>query len=295
MYELNEQDMYELNTQEQKLLDEIKNKRYMARTIELIEDFVSNHEIQDKSITYKAVFDEIFRILDNAKSFVDDYINEGEKDKKQSMKSLAGHSFSQAIVYIFLQNKKFGNINPHIYITSKKSKVPSFNTISTIHVDGETQKPDCDLLIYSLKDDILINNNITLNDDNETLKKKIRQKKAKKILDKCIILSLKTSLRERAGQTYRWKLLMEIANSDNCIIKEKYKISYNPDKIKPPLVCFATVDFYGEIDTPQNRGMFKFFDKSFVAKEKGTDLVLTMSELPNYINEIFNEISSCSQ
>ena len=90
----------------------------------------------------------------------------------------------------------------------------------SITVDGETQKPDCDLIIYSLK-------------ENQDLKK-------------CIILSLKTSLRERAGQTYKWKLLMEIATTENSI-KKKYNISYNPDEM--PIVCFATVNFYNEINS----------------------------------------------
>jgi type II restriction enzyme len=264
----------------------------MTRTIELIEEFVSNHK-EEESIAYKAVFDEICQILRKAESFVDDYINKREeaaeiKDKKQSMRPIAGNSFSQAIIYIFLQNKKFGNIKPSIHITSEKAKVPSFNTISTIHVDGETQKPDCDLLIYSLKDDISSNNNDTLNDDDDKTRKK-KPKKPKKIIDKCIFLSCKTSLRERVGQTYKWKLLMEIATSENSI-KEKYNISYNPDEMKMPLTCFATADFYDEIHSPQSRGMFKFFDKSFVAKNTGNDLVLTMSKLPNYINEIFDEV-----
>jgi type II restriction enzyme len=262
MYKLNEQDMYELNKQEQKLLDKITSTPYMVKTIQLIEEFVSNHE-DEESIAYKAVFDEIFQILNNARSFVDNYLDEREKtgeikDKKQAMKSIAGNSFSQAIVYIFLQNKKFGIIRPDVYMTSEKSKVPSFDSIATIHVDGETQKPDCDLIIYSLKDG--------------------------KILNKCIILSLKTSLRERAGQTYRWKLLMEIATSENSI-KEKYNISYNADKVKMPLVCFATVNFYDEINNPQSKGMFKFFDKSFIAKNVDNDFISRMSELPNYINE----------
>jgi len=45
----------------------------------------------------------------------------------------------------------------------------------------------------------------------------------------CIIISLKTSLRERAGQTYKWKLLLEIATTESSI-KEKYDISYDCKK-----------------------------------------------------------------
>jgi len=250
-----------LNKEENKVLESIKANSYMQKTIALVENFVENHESKDKKIAYSAVFDEVFCILNEAKSFVDEYLADrkakGElKDEKQALRSIVGNSFSSALVYIFLKNKEFGNIRKDIFIESKISKVPSFKEVSVINVDGEMQKPDCDLVIYSL------------NDDN-TLKR-------------CMILSLKTSLRERAGQTYKWKLLMEIATSDNPI-KEKYNINYNPGKM--PLVGFATVNFYNEINNPQHRGMFKFFDKSFIAKNVDADFIARMSTLPNYVNE----------
>ena len=97
-----------------------------------------------------------------------------------------------------------------------------------------------------------------------------------------MILSLKTSLRERAGQTYKWKLLMEIATSENSI-KQKYNIFYDPEKM--PLVCFATVNFYNEINSPQHRGMFKFFDKSFIAKPTEKDFISPLSNLIHFVNE----------
>jgi type II restriction enzyme len=250
-----------LNKEENKTLESIKANPYMQKTIALVEDFIENHRSNDEKVAYLAVFDEVFRILNEAKSFVDEYLadrkTKGEiKDEKQALKSIAGNSFSSALEYIFLKNKELGSIRQNIFITSKISKVPSFKEVSVINVDGETQKPDCDLVIYSLN-------------ENETLKK-------------CMILSLKTSLRERAGQTYKWKLLMEIATSDNPI-KEKYNIDYNPEKM--PLVAFATVNFYNEINNPQHRGMFKFFDKSFIAKNVDADFIARMSTLPNYVNE----------
>jgi len=250
-----------LNIEEQKAINNIKAIPYMEKTIVLIEDFVNVYSTENKKAAYLAAFDEIFRILNEAKSFVDDYLSErklrGEiTDEKQALKSIAGNSFSLALAYIYLKNKEIGNIRDNIFITSKISKVPSFEEVTIIDVDGETQKPDCDLIIYSL------------NKDN-TLKK-------------CLILSLKTSLRERAGQTYKWKLLMEIATTDNPV-KEKYNINYKPEKM--PLVGFATVNFYNEINNPQHRGMFKFFDKSFIAKNVDAEFISRMSTLPEYINE----------
>jgi type II restriction enzyme len=98
-----------------------------------------------------------------------------------------------------------------------------------------------------------------------------------------MIVLLKNSLRERAGQTYKWKLLMEIATSNDSL-KEKYNISYHPKET--PLVCFATVNFYNKINNPQHRGMFKFFDSSFIAKNVDADFISRMSNLPDFVNEV---------
>jgi type II restriction enzyme len=250
-----------LNKEEQKALESIKTIPYMEKTIAFIDDFIKNYPLKDNKAAHIAAFDEIFRILNEAKPFVDEYLSKrkakGEiKDEKQALKSIAGNSFSLSLAYIFLKNKEINTIRDNIFITSKISKVPSFEEVTIIHVDGETQKPDCDLVIYSL------------NEDNSLME--------------CMILSLKTSLRERAGQTYKWKLLMEIATTDNPI-KEKYNIDYKPQKM--PLVTFATVNFYDEINNPQHKGMFKFFDKSFIAKNIDADFIDRMSTLPKYVNE----------
>jgi len=218
-----------------------------------------------KKIKRKAieeVFNHIYEILVEVKDEVEKILEERKnkkiiKDIRQAMKSIAGNTFSNAIIYIFLQNKILRNIKPNIFITSKKSQVKNFDKISTINVDGQTQKPDVDLIIYTKKENNEIN--------------------------KCIILSLKTSLRERAGQTYKWKLLMEIASSENSI-KNKYNIFYNPEKI--PLVCFATVNFYNEINNPQHRGMFKFFDKSFIAKPTKKEFISPLSDIVCFVNEV---------
>ena len=166
--------------------------------------------------------------------------------------------FASFISYLFLKNKELGNISQNVFITNKSQAIKKFGEDFTIHIGEETQKPDCDLLIYN----------------NEK---------------KIIIISLKTSLRERAGQTYKWKLLLEIATSDNSI-RDKYKIKYKGTKM--PLVCFATVNFYDEINNPQQRGMFKFFDKAFIAKPYGkTDFVSNMSDMVEFIKEKFKHSS----
>lgn len=219
-------------------------------------------DIETKGISYKEVFNHLYNYLVDCKEQVDILLQErlekGDiKDINQTRKSIAGNAFSSLIVWTFLKNKEFGNIDNNIFITSKISQIPNYKDLFLIKVGEETQKPDVDLVIFSL-------------DSN-------------KVLKKCLILSLKTSLRERAGQTYKWKLLMEIANT-NSSIKEKYDISYNPPFT--PLVCFATINFYNEINNPQQRGMFKFFDCSFIGKNvKTDDFIKPLSYLLDYISE----------
>jgi type II restriction enzyme len=252
--------MYSLNHFEMRAMQGILQSPYMACAVGLVDKFIQKNG-QSQAKATGDVYNEIFRILNESKSSVDEFLAErkriGEiKDEKQALKSIAGNSFSKIIEYIFLKNKIMDNIRPDIFITSQKSKVPNFKEISTIKMGDETQKPDCDLVIYSLS-------------KNSTLKK-------------CIILSLKTSLRERAGQTYRWKLLMEIAISSKTL-REKYDIRYEAKTM--PLVCFATVNFYDEINNPQQRGMFKFFDKAFIAKNVDSNFISKLSTLPNFVNE----------
>ena len=249
---------YQLNNTEQKKITEIESKSYMKPIIKLLYQHINGQ--RNKKEGWKSAFNNLHELLVKAKPLVDKILKKrakkGElKDIKQARKNIAGNAFSKLLEYVFIQNKLQENIKADIFITSQKSKVKNFDTIATINVDGETQKPDCDLIIYSLKK----NNDIK----------------------KCIILSLKTSLRERAGQTYKWKLLMEIASSENSI-KEKYNISYNPHEM--PIVCFATVNFYDEINNPQHRGMFKFFDKSFIAKNVNKDFISPLSEIINFVN-----------
>lgn len=249
---------YTLNRNEKIDFSTIEKSYYMEPIIRRILAFVESKENQKAA--WKDAFDQIHDALTKAKDDVEKMLSirkrDGDiKDIRQAMKSIAGNAFSNAIVFIFLKNKIMGNIKPEIFITSKKSQVKDFENIATIYVNKETQKPDVDLVVFTKEKD-------------ESVKK-------------CIILSLKTSLRERAGQTYKWKLLMEIASTDNTV-KEKYNISYAPKHM--PLVAFATVNFYDEITQPQHKGMFKFFDKSFIAKPINENFISRLSKLVDFVN-----------
>lgn len=247
--------MYKLTKTEQNDIIEIQETYYMLPILKKFDDLIKN-----RKSTLLNLFDKIYEVLIDSEKEVRELLQKrkikGEiKDISQAMKSIAGNAFSNCLIYLFLKNKLEGNIKHNIYITSKKSRVKNFDQIATIYIGSETQKPDVDIIIYTEKED--------------------------NSLDNCIILSLKTSLRERAGQTYKWKLLMEIASTENSI-KNKYEIKYNVFNI--PIICFATVNFYDEINNPQHRGMFKFFDKAFIAKEISSDFISPLSEIVNFVN-----------
>ncbi len=251
---------YQLSKKEEEKLKQIKQAYYMAPSIKNIDAIISKSKNPKKD--WKNIFDQLHDVLSNTKLEVDKILEDRKKqgvikDIPQTRKNIAGNAFSNLVVYTFTNNKLQGNIKPNIFITSKKSQVKGFDEIATIHIGNDTQKPDVDLIVYT--------------------------EKADKTLDKCIILSLKTSLRERAGQTYKWKLLMEIATIPNPI-RDKYDIRYSPANM--PLVCFATVNFYNEIDSPQHKGMFKFFDNSFIAKPINKAHIKPLSHLINYVNTV---------
>jgi type II restriction enzyme len=243
---------YTLKAEEQKLFDEITEKYYMKPIIEKIEEYILKYNSKE-SLNY------LYEILKASKDKVDILLEKrkenGEiKDISQARKSIVGAAFSNSIIYLFLLCKQNNLVNENIFITNKtKDKI--FVDMVTINVDGETQKPDMDLIIYSTKED--------------------------NTLRKCMIVCLQASPRSKIEKTYKWKLLMEIASSCN-EVKQKYNISY--DQKEMPLICFATVNFYDEINNPQHRGMFKFFDSSFIGKPLKADFISNLAELIDFAN-----------
>lgn len=247
---------YNLTEYEKKDLEQIQNTYYMEPILRRINE-------RGKNEGWVKVFDGLYDILKESENDVRKLVEKRKGENKienvdQAIKSIVGNAFSNCLIYLFIKNKQEGNIKPHIFITSKKSRIRDFENISIIKIGDEVQKPDIDLIIYT-------NNSV----------------------DKLVFLSLKTSLRERVGQTYKWKLLLEIATNCN-EVKSKYNITYNIRQI--PIICFATVNFYNEIRKGQNRGMLKFFDKVFIGKSiENIDSELAnvspLSEIVKFVNE----------
>lgn len=159
-------------------------------------------------------------------------------DFDQASKTVAGNAFQGLVAYALIRHQQAGILSEDIEITLKPKRHRIVNEYATIKVGDDVQKPDIDLLIYSKV---------------HTLQKPV------------IIYSMKTSLRERVGQTYKWKLLMDIATADDSqSIKAKYELYYRSQvNFKVGLI---TTNFYEEITNPQQVGMLRFFDFVYITK-----------------------------
>ncbi len=181
-------------------------------------------------------------------------------DFDQTSKTVAGNAFQGLVAYGLTRHQQVGNLSQDIVITLKPKRHRIVNEYATIKVGNDVQKPDIDLLIYSKE---------------HTLQKPV------------IIYSMKTSLRERVGQTYKWKLLMDIAIANDCqSIKTKYELSYNAQvNFKVGLI---TTNFYEEITSPQQVGMLRFFDFVYITKVGAWgERVRNFSRVVQDLNQIY--------
>ena len=212
------------------------------------------------------VLDHLTEIMQNATSKVEMLIQDRIKNgiisnADQARKTIAGNGFQGLVVYSLIKLQDKNILNPNLAITLKPKKHPLIEKYATIKVGDYVQKPDIDLLIYHY------------------------QKPEKYPV---IIYSIKTSLRERAGQTYRLKLLMDIVSSDDCkTVKNKYGLTYKTmDNFK---VGFITTNFYNEITNPQQKGMLKFFDFVYIFKSGDWEKpVYKFSKILDDLNNVYS-------
>jgi type II restriction enzyme len=250
--------MQPITKEEEKQLSTIQETYYMRSLIAKLEaDYFKKHGIVGS-------LDFLHEIIVPCKDEVETLLvarkNAGKiTSLDQARKSVVGNIFPCAIIYMFLRAKQEGLVAANLFATTK-TKNALFEKYVTIRVGEETQKPDMDLVFYKLD--------------------------AQKKLMGCMIVNLKTSLRDRTRKTHIWKLLLEIASTDN-VIKDKYNIHF--DVSKTPTVCFATINFYNEINNPQHRGMFKFFDGAFIGKPIQSDFINRLSELFAFADVATNE------
>ncbi|MBE8159054.1 MAG: hypothetical protein HAW59_06710 [Betaproteobacteria bacterium] len=189
---------------------------------------------------------------------IEQRIKAGEiKDAGQTRKSLAGNGF-QAIVFLaMVAMQEKGLIPPHVIFSLKPKNHALIKNYAVIQTGGEELKPDLDLMVHAENTDAVS------------------------------IYSLKTSLRERAGQTHRWKLLMDIATApDAKSIREKYDLRFSGGKHF--FMNLITTNFYDEITAPQQRGLLRFFDGVYLTKPGSFAApVLNFSRIAEDLTEIY--------
>ncbi len=240
------------------------NYKYFKPTIKEynkeINKIIKNNSITRKKAA-KIIMDNLTNIFKNSEDGVEEIIKEKKKnyeikDEDQARKAVAGKNYERLIAYSLLVNILLKNVDNKIYIKWNTSNDKLLKKYAAINIKGNSQKPDSDLLIYA---------------------------KSKPIIN----ISCKTSLRERAGQTYKWKLLYDIAtskcNNPKCITN-KYDITYKKDRnIK---LFFVTADLYDESQAPQQKGMFNFFDKAFTTNKKLSKKTKSLNPFSQIINSL---------
>jgi len=272
----NKMDSYKRKCKEanEELIERLNDRIYWKPTLNVfkrrLEKIKKEKQISEKRALI-IILDHLKEIMYDSSRGVGKIINErfkqGEiEDKGQVSVAVAGNNFQALIAYVLARNIMIGNLPPLI-VTLKPKKDPILEKYATINVGGEIQKPDVDIMIHSLDEEKPI-----------------------------IILSCKTSLRERAGQTYKWKLLIDFATTECKYVEEseecpihKYELEY--DKKRKVLVGFITADFYNEINSPQQQGMLKFFDFCYVAnaEEIRSKYVKRLSEIVDDLRGIFGD------
>ncbi len=217
----------------------------------------------DENVALQLILRNLTEVLiassDGVERIIQQRLNDGIiRDAGQARVNAAGSNYQSLIAYALVKNIISGNLPP-FYVVLKPKKHKIAKKYLTVKVGGEEQKPDMDIMIYKEEKDT-----------------------------PAVIYSCKTSLRERAGQTYRWKLLVDAAScislckhEPNCRLKQ-LDISYESER--PIRVGFITADLYGEINQPQHRGMFKFFDYAYNTNNNTT--VETVKTLDHIINDL---------
>lgn len=259
------------------LIRQLEGKPYFAAALPALNTKISNIQQELESIGM-STDDARKQAIKNVLSHLHDVMRDGQPlveaeitarinrgvitNADQARKSAAGNIFQQMVAYILAKNVIENNITKNVIVTTSTQNI--IDTYAAIQVGDDTQKPDSDVIIYSPNDNTPIMN-----------------------------LSCKTSCRERAGQTYKWKLLCDLVtcecdhkdNNPNCP-STKYELSYTPER--KILICFVTSDFYNELANPQIAAMFNFFDYSYVAKELSHNPnILTLENIIDNINAEF--------
>ncbi len=262
-----------------KLIDQLTKKPYFSAALEVYEDVteelvgefidegMENDEAEHAaSIAIMSLLTDVMRKAEpKVEAVIQKRVAEGRiADPDQARKSAAGNVFQQMVAYCIAENIINGNLSPRLVV-----KMSGFKDIidqyASIRIGDDVQQPDTDVLVYDP-------------DDEES---------------PIMIFSCKTSLRERAGQTYKWKLMCDLATCKCEHMKDnpecttvKYRLEYDPTRMVK--MCIITADFYNEITNPQIHGIFNFFDYSYITKKiEDDDSIIPLGHVIDDLNALF--------
>lgn len=262
-----------------KLIDKLKKKPYFSAAFkvykevieELVDEFIDKGmgDNEAEHAASIALMSSLTYVMKKAQPKVESVIQKriakGKiNDPDQARKSTAGNVFQQMVAYCIAENILNGNLHPRLVVKMSGYK-DIIDQYASIRIGDEVQQPDTDVLVYDP-------------DDEES---------------PLVIFSCKTSLRERAGQTYKWKLMCDLATCKCEHMKDnpecttvKYGLEYEP--IRPVKMCIVTADFYDEISNPQIHGIFNFFDYSYITKEiEEDDNIIPLRNVIADLNVLF--------
>ncbi len=181
------------------------------------------------------------------------------RDISQARKSIAGNGFQSLVFLALLEMQKENFIPPQVIFVLKPKQHPVIKEYATIYSGEEILSPDLDLMAYVSDAKVVT------------------------------IYSIKTSLRERAGQTHRWKLLLDIVTAPDAeSIRKKYDMRFRGGKNF--LMNLITTNFYNEITSPQQRGLLRFFDSVYLTKAGEFQYpILNFSQIAADLTAIYGE------
>ncbi|MDR2431481.1 MAG: hypothetical protein LBD99_04435, partial [Candidatus Margulisbacteria bacterium] len=136
-----------LNKTELKDIEEIAAKYYMNPVLVELNRLIATKGAKE-ALSY--LHPTILGVKDKVLAIIKKRKTAGKiNDVAQASKTAVGSIFSNSIIYLFLKAKEKGLVKENIFITSKPKR---FKELIAINVDGETQKPDLDLVVYSNDD-----------------------------------------------------------------------------------------------------------------------------------------------
>lgn len=262
----------------EKLIRDIKRKTYFPAAFPVYEYVLAELVAEQTAaglnsdaalkVASQKVLSRLHDIMRAAQPLVEqvitDRVTSGEiRSADQARKSAAGNVFQQMLAYAIAQNIIIGNVTKPVAVTMSVNNL--IEQYAAIHVNEDVLKPDSDVIVYAPE-----------GDDSPIMN-----------------FSCKTSCRERAGQTYKWKLMCDLATC-NCDHKDttptcpvtKYNLTYSPSR--QILTCFATTDFYNELSNPQVSAMFNFFDYAYIAKPTSpSNRISILETVVDDINQVF--------